>query len=301
MLGFINLNKPARLTSHDCVAKVRRLFKQKKVGHGGTLDPAATGVLPIAVGKATRLLSFLPEKKAYQARIRLGMRTNTDDLEGEVIETQPASHITLDQIQPLLSQFIGKIEQIPPAFSAIQREGKRLYELARKGENVEVPVRTVEVDKIEVLGWYPGEFPELEVAIACGAGTYIRAIARDLGTALNVGGTLAALIRTESCGMKLSDSLTLEKIEMQLQEGTFSLIPPAIALRHLPEIILSTSEAQRWCQGQKISIDDWQLTIHNPVRVNDGGGQFLGIGEVLISQSDRLLIPKIVIGNSEKP
>ncbi|OKH23450.1 tRNA pseudouridine(55) synthase TruB [Hydrococcus rivularis NIES-593] len=300
MLGFINLNKPARLTSHDCVAKIRRFLKQKKVGHGGTLDPAATGVLPIAVGKATRLLSFLPEKKAYQARIRLGMRTNTDDLEGEVIETQPASYITLDQIQPLLSQFIGKIEQMPPAFSAIQREGKRLYELARKGENVEVPVRTVEVDKIEVLGWYPGVFPELEVAIACGAGTYIRAIARDLGTALNVGGTLAALIRTESCGMKLSDSLTLEQIEMQLQEGTFSLIPPAIALRHLSEIILSTSDAQRWCQGQKISIDNWQLAIGNSVRVNDEGGQCLGIGELIIIESDRLLIPKIVIGNSEK-
>ncbi|MGB5771230.1 MAG: tRNA pseudouridine(55) synthase TruB, partial [Crocosphaera sp.] len=173
MLGFIALNKPSGLTSHDCVARVRRLLKLKKVGHGGTLDPAATGVLPIAVGKATRLLSFLPENKAYDARIRFGIQTTTDDLEGEIIQTQAGANVTLEDIQPLLKQFLGTIEQIPPIYSAIQRDGKRLYELARKGEVVDVPVRTVKIDKIEVLGWYPGDFPELVVNIQCGPGTYI--------------------------------------------------------------------------------------------------------------------------------
>jgi tRNA pseudouridine55 synthase len=295
VLGFINLNKPAGLTSHDCVAKIRRLLKIAKVGHGGTLDPAATGVLPIAVGKATRLLPFLPENKAYRARIRLGVRTNTDDLEGEVIATQPASQITLEQIQPLLPQFIGKIEQIPPAFSAIQRDGKRLYELARKGEQVEVPVRTVEVYRIEILGWYPGKFPELEVDIACGTGTYIRAIARDLGIALNVGGTLAGLTRTESCGMKLAESLTLEQLETQLREGTFSPISPAIALQHLPEISLSTIEAERWCRGQKIDWQNAEFNWQNFVRVSDENGQFLGIGKIVKSEINFGLIPKIVL------
>ena len=138
-IGFLNLNKPAGWTSHDCVAKVRRLLNIKRVGHGGTLDPAATGVLPIAVGKATRLLQFLPEEKEYHARVRLGVKTTTDDLEGTIITAQEASQLTLDDIKPILSQFEGKIEQIPPAYSAIQLGGKRLYELARAGEQVEVP------------------------------------------------------------------------------------------------------------------------------------------------------------------
>ncbi|MCU0534088.1 MAG: tRNA pseudouridine(55) synthase TruB [Hydrococcus sp. Prado102] len=294
MLGFINLNKPAGLTSHDCVAKIRRLLKTSKVGHGGTLDPAATGVLPIAVGKATRLLPLFPENKAYQAKIRLGMRTNTDDREGEVIETKSASHITLEQIQSLLPQFIGKIEQIPPAFSAIRRDGKRLYELARKGEQVEAPVRTVEIYGIHVLGWKVGEYPELEVEIACGAGTYIRAIARDLGSLLNVGGTLASLIRTESCGMKLSQSITLEEIETQVKAGSFSLISPAIALQHLPEIILSAEEAKRWMQGQKLARNQSDDPLAGFNRLNDENGQFLGIGELVPSEANWLLVPKIV-------
>jgi tRNA pseudouridine55 synthase len=294
VLGFINLNKPAGLTSHDCVAKIRRLLKTSKVGHGGTLDPAATGVLPIAVGKATRLLPLFPEKKAYQAKIRLGMRTNTDDREGEVIETKSASHITLKQIQLLLPQFIGKIEQIPPAFSAIKRDGKRLYELARKGEQVDVPVRTVEVYEINVLSWNMGEYPQLELEIACGAGTYIRAIARDLGSLLNVGGTLAALIRTESCGMKLSQSITLEEIETQVKTETFSLISPAIALQHLPEILLSPEEVKRWMQGQKLARNDLETPITGFTRLNDTNGQFLGIGELIHSEANWLIVPKIV-------
>ncbi len=293
----MNLNKPAGFTSHDCVAKVRRLLKLKRVGHGGTLDPAATGVLPIAVGKATRLLPFLPENKAYQARIRFGVRTNTDDLAGEVIETQPAAELTLEAIEPLLSRFEGKIEQIPPAYSAIQRRGKRLYQLARKGEKVEVSARTVSVSRIEILAFTPGEFPELEVAIACGPGTYIRAIARDLGQALKVGGTLAALTRTESCAMKLSESLTFEQIETQLEQGTFSLIPPAIALKHLAAVTLSAKDARRWCQGQRIASTPetaWQSNIFTQVYHQDGG--FLGVGKLIQSDPNPLLIPKIVLG-----
>ncbi len=286
MFGFLNLNKPGGMTSHDCVAKVRRILQLKRVGHGGTLDPAATGVLPIAVGKATRLLQFLPENKTYEARIRFGVRTTTDDLEGEIIATSPAGELTCEMVKTLLSQFEGTIEQVPPVYSAIQRGGKRLYELARAGESVEVEVRTVQVSKIEVLAWYPGEFPEISVAIACGSGTYIRAIARDLGAAAGVGGTLAALTRTESCGMKLADSLTFEQL------GSHSLITPNMALQHLNVVTLKDEDARRWCQGQKIAISWKQLS--DSLKVCDEDGRFLGMGKVTNLSSGNLLIPKVV-------
>lgn len=297
MLGFINLNKSAGWTSHDCVAKVRRLLKMKKVGHGGTLDPAATGVLPIAVGKATRLLQFLPENKAYRAKILLGKQTTTDDLEGEVIKTKSGLNVSLEDIQPLLSQFIGSIEQIPPAYSAIKRDGKKLYELARAGKEFEVPIRTVEVSSIKILNFSSGEFPELEVAIACGGGTYIRAIARDLGEKLGVGGTLANLIRTQSCGMQLSDSISLEELQSQIEPESFSLISPDRALEHLQVVILENEEAKRWCQGQRIEMTAEEMErlgdTDNFVRVRSHDNILLGIGEM--GRFDRILIPKIVL------
>ena len=290
VLGFLNLNKPTRWTSHDCVAQVRRRLNIKRVGHGGTLDPAATGVLPIAVGKATRLLAFLPEDKAYRARIRFGVRTATDDLEGEVIEANPP-HLTREQVEPLLEQFIGQIEQIPPAYSAIQQGGKRLYELARQGKTVEAPMRTVQVDKIEVRAWYPGEFPELEVDIDCGPGTYIRAIARDLGAALGVGGTLAALTRTASCGLQLEQSLTFEQIDQQLEQDSFSLIAPDVALKRLMSVTLDAAAAKRWCQGQKLALNKLPPGF---VRVHQSQG-FLGVAQLIQSQDECLLIPKVVL------
>ena len=303
MQGFLNLNKPAGLTSHDCVAKVRRLVHLKRVGHGGTLDPAATGVLPIAIGKATRLLQYLPQDKAYRATIRLGIKTTTDDLEGEVITTESAAGLTLDKVLPLLEQFQGIIQQVPPMYSAIQVQGKRLYDLARAGKTAEIPVRTVDVYQIQVLDWRPGELAELEVAIACGAGTYIRAIARDLGELLNTGGTLAALTRTRSCGLELSDSLTLEELETQIQQKTFQPLPPAAALAHLPAVTLPTEEAHRWCLGQRLP---WNGTLAHPLsstntlRIHNAAGDFLGIGQILGSETQPLLAPQIVFSTTEE-
>ena len=293
IIGFLNLNKPVGVTSHHCVAQLRRILKIKKVGHGGTLDPAATGVLPIAVGKATRLLQFLPAKKAYQAKIRFGVTTTTDDLEGEIISTQPASGLTLEQIKPCLTQFIGTIEQIPPAYSAIKKEGKKLYELARKGEKVEVQSRQVEIEQMEILAWYPGEFPELEISLFCGSGTYIRAIARDLGKILKVGGTLASLTRTLSGGMELGASLTLEQIKHLAQTEKLALISADFPLQHLPSIYLDEDEARRWCQGQKISA---RLQQKSPYwRVYDATTQFLGIATGVTDSCESFIAPKIVI------
>ncbi len=295
MQGFLNLNKPAGLTSHDCVARVRRFLRLKRVGHGGTLDPAATGVLPIALGKATRLLQYMQQDKAYRATIRLGVRTTTDDLEGEVIATQPAAELMLENVKPLLRLFEGTIEQVPPMYSAIQVKGKRLYDLARAGETAEVPVRTVDVYQIEVLDWRPGEFPEIDVAIACGSGTYIRAIARDLGVSLNTGGVLASLVRTQSSGFDLADSLTLEELETQLQQETFRPVPPVVALAHLATVTLLAEDARRWCLGQRIL---WNGTLAdtatNVLRVHHEDGNFLGIGQVVPSENGAVLTPQMV-------
>ena len=204
MFGFINLNKPTGFTSHDCVAKLRKLLDTRKIGHGGTLDPTATGVLPIAVGKATRLLQFLPEPKAYRACIQLGITTTTDDLDGEVVRRVDEIDLATEQIVESLNIFVGQIEQVPPRYSAIKKDGKKLYELARKGEEVVLEPRTITVSKIELLNIDRTDGCKREVEINCSPGTYIRAIARDLGGQLGVGGTLANLVRTESCGMHLS-------------------------------------------------------------------------------------------------
>ena len=295
MQGFLNLNKPDGITSHDCVGKVRRLLHLKRVGHGGTLDPAATGVLPIALGKATRLLQYLREDKAYLGTIRLGLTTTTDDLQGEIIASQPGAELSLEEIKLTLPQFVGKIQQIPPNYSAIQVQGKRLYDLARAGEKIEVSARTVEVEQIEILDWRPGEFPELDVAIACGPGTYIRAIARDLGAALKIGGTLAALTRTASCGFNLADSLTFEQLETQLQQGTFNPIPPATALAHLDSIILSAQNGKLWCQGQRIfEPGSTLISSEKPLQIHHEDGRFLGIGKLVNSDHRQILIPQMV-------
>lgn len=288
MLGFVNLNKPYNWTSHDCVAKIRKLLQIKRVGHAGTLDPAATGTLPIAVGKATRLLQYLPSGKAYKATIRLGVRTTTDDLQGEIITQNPVNDLAFESLATAISKFQGKIEQIPPSYSAIQVEGKRLYDLARQGKKVEAPSRVVEIFNIEVLDWREGEFPEVDVAIACGGGTYIRAIARDLGEVLATGGTLAALQRTESSGFILANSITIEELEVQLQAGTFQLISPDTALEHLSRVTLETILAKKWCQGQRINLS---TEISGFLRVYHEDGQFLGIGE----SKDNLLIPRMVL------
>jgi len=302
--GFINLNKPAGMTSHDCVGRVRRLLKLKRVGHGGTLDPAVAGVLPIALGKATRLLQFLQQGKAYRGTIRFGLTTATDDLEGEIVHSQPVPELSLEQVQAALPNFIGKFAQFPPNYSAVQVGGKRLYDLARQGKTVEVAARNVEVFRLEILDWRFGDFPELDLDIACGAGTYIRAIARDLGAVLNSGGTLAALTRTASSGFLLEESLSFEDLEMQLQAGTFSPILPSAVLGHLSEIVLTPEYVKRWFQGQRLPISEIAASLKiekntffsasSPSQVYDESGQFLGIGQVVNSDTNSILAPQIV-------
>ena len=304
MLGFINLNKPAGFTSHDCVAKLRKLLNTKKIGHGGTLDPAATGVLPIAVGKATRLLQFLPEPKTYRARIRLGLVTTTDDLEGEIIKTSDPTAIKSSQIVEALHSLVGTIEQVPPIYSAIKKDGQKLYDLARKGQEIEIEPRTITISKIELLGIHQSEFYELEVDVECSPGTYIRAIARDLGAMLGVGGTLANLIRTQSCGMHLVNSMTFEDIVDRLERETLSLIKPSYALNHLSSTTLAKDSAKRWCQGQLVDLSE-AMTINQMSQLTEGDyittysedRTFLGISTIFQRHNILKIKPKIVCVN----
>lgn len=234
----------------------------------------ATGVLPIALGSATRLLPYLPTEKAYQGVVQLGLVTDTDDITGTVITQTNASDITQVQVMQALATFQGGYNQLPPAYSAVQVAGKRLYQLARKGQIVEIPTRWVDIVNIELLSWQAGPRATLELAIVCGPGTYIRSIARDLGAALGVGGTLVSLIRAKSCGFELDQAITLDT----LNPNNAVLIPPGLALSHLPAIELDLETAKRWCCGQKMIIE--AVTQTTPHRVLDQTGTLLGIGQI---------------------
>jgi tRNA pseudouridine55 synthase len=298
--GFINLQKLPDWTSHDCVAKVRRILNMKKVGHGGTLDPAAVGVLPIAIGKATRLLQYLPEVKGYRAIIRFGVQTTTDDLAGEIVYSEPVPNLKIDQIQTVIPEFIGEVLQTPPMYSAIQVNGQRLYKLAREGKVVEVPTRTVNISRIEILNWTPGDFPELEVQIDCGGGTYIRSIAHDLGVRLGTQGVLAFLERNASCGLQLSESITLEGLEQQQQAGIFEPILADRGLAHLPTVTLGDAELIKfWGQGKRLPLSQIGITptdsiLNGFIKVM-GEERCLGVGEIQQIEGEYLLVSQTVL------
>ena len=295
MQGFLNLYKFQGMSSHDCVGTVRRLLDIKKVGHGGTLDPLAEGVLPIAVGRATRLLPYLPEGKAYRAIVRFGLTTATDDLEGDILTEKPAGHLVVEDVVAVLKEFEGTIEQIPPAFSAIQVQGQRLYDLARRGKQVNVPSRTVVIHQLTVRHWQPGDRPELTLDIDCGPGTYIRSIARDLGDRLGLGATLAHLTRTRSGGFSLADSLTLEAVTAQVEQQSLTLVEPESALTHLPTLTLPADLAYRWRLGQKFS-PPLAIPPETPYRVLAApDGDFLGIGQLEERDDGPILKAKVVL------
>jgi tRNA pseudouridine55 synthase len=233
------------------------------------------------------LLQYLPTDKVYQALIRLGVTTTTDDLEGEILQTQSVPPFTELQLIETLQSFIGRIQQVPPTYSAIQVQGQRLYHLARQGKVVDVPVREVDVYSIEMLDWQP-DTSDLTVRIACGGGTYIRAIARDVGEKLNCGGTLAQLIRLKSCGFELSQSLTLEDVAEKITKDVPVLTDSAQGIQHLPACILDPQFAKRWCLGQTVAVQD---AVEGVVRVEDQEHSCLGVGEV----AEQYCHPKVVL------
>ena len=240
MNGFLNVYKPTGRTSSDLVVFVRkRLPRGTAVGHGGTLDPEASGVLPVCVGSATRLFDYIIDKrKTYVARLRLGVVTDTQDATGQVVETAPVN-VSAEDVRAVLSRFIGEIEQIPPMYSALKRDGQRLYKLARKGETVELEPRKCRVDDIEYLGTEDDNVHLLK--IDCGKGVYIRTLCHDIGRALGCGGHMATLERTAAGIFKIENALSPEAIDALAREGRLdaALLPLDAPLGHLPEVRVS--------------------------------------------------------------
>lgn len=237
--GFVIIDKPAGITSHDVVARLRRVMGTKRVGHAGTLDPMATGVLVLGINNATKFLQFITDgKKRYLGTIRLGQSTTTDDKEGEVLSSHTINHITDDAIRSYLSSQVGIIMQVPSKVSAIKIAGERAYDLVRQGKEVEIPARQVEISKLEVIAISRNEFIDIDIDVTCSAGTYIRSIARDLGAALEVGGHLISLRRTLVSPFDLSDCSSIEEpIVQPLAEAISKLMPVrAIDLNEMQEL-----------------------------------------------------------------
>ncbi|MFW6182440.1 MAG: tRNA pseudouridine(55) synthase TruB [Chloroflexota bacterium] len=248
MEGLLNVDKPLHLTSHDVVARVRRLCDTRRVGHAGTLDPLASGVLVLAVGRATRLLEYVVgQHKEYQARVRLGQETNTYDGEGEITAQRPVP-VTRADVEQALQQFRGDIAQIPPMYSALKKGGKRLYELARQGKEVEREARRVTIYDLEILTW---DRPMLTVRVRCSTGTYIRSLAHDLGQALGTGAYLSGLRRTAIGAFSVQDAAPLADLTAD-NIGSY-LLPPERAVAHLPRLVLSEEDALRLAQGQRLT------------------------------------------------
>ena len=221
--GVLNLNKPPRMTSRQVVDCVKRLLNVKKAGHGGTLDPDATGVLLVCLGKGTKLFDALQAgTKEYEGTLTLGIATDTLDANGQIVETADASQITPDQIRSACQQFVGDIEQMPPMFSAIKHKGKPLYKLARQGIEVERRARRVFIESIELLLF---RLPQVRFRVVCSKGTYIRSLAADIGTALGCGAHLSELTRTRSGVFKIDDAHTLDRLERTPEFGHQAVIP----------------------------------------------------------------------------
>lgn len=247
--GILNINKPAEWTSRDVVNRVERLTKPAKAGHAGTLDPMAVGVLVVCVGQATRLIQYVQDgQKEYLAKFQLGARSNTDDSTGEVEQVlveRPPEHAAIAQLLP---QFTGIIWQTPPQFSAVHLQGQRAYDLARRGQAVEIEPRQVQIDHLEILSY---AWPNLELLISCGSGTYVRSLGRDLGVKLGCGAMMTGLVRTRVGPFLLKDAINLEQLTHE--ELATALQSPELAVGHLPRQICTAEDLMRISQGQSIA------------------------------------------------
>jgi tRNA pseudouridine55 synthase len=254
--GFLNIHKTQGMTSHDVVAKVRRGLKIRKVGHAGTLDPMATGVLVVCLGPATRLSEYIMQStKRYRARVHLGVTTDTYDAEGEIQIARDAAHITRQDVELSLVNFHGDIQQIPPMYSAIKQGGRKLYDLARAGDVVEREPRAVRIDALEIMDWSP---PEFTVDVTCSAGTYIRSLAYDVGELLGVGAHLSGLTRLASGRFKIEDAVTLDEL-LTAENWIQFIISPEVTLADWPAVHLTSDDADHILHGRAIERSDFQI------------------------------------------
>lgn len=309
--GVLNLLKPPGMTSHDVVSFLRRQFGIKKIGHAGTLDPQAAGVLPLCLGQGTRLLEYLMDHdKEYLCEMTLGVTTTTQDAWGEAVTCRDYRQVTLEMLQNVLPRFVGEITQTVPAFSAVKVQGVPLYKRARQGVEISPVVRRVKIYHLEIVKFAP---PKVTMFIHCGKGTYIRTICHDLGEELGVGAHLSFLLRTRVGSFSLADSLTLEEIAL-LQEK--SLLPIEYCLQGMRQFVLADADLRRIKAGQKVVLPERQKIVkntgltarHTPaasqaeadvteadVAVLDEHGKIQVIASILSENATTILKPKKVL------
>ena len=300
--GFLILNKSKNCTSHDCVKRIKRIFNIKKVGHTGTLDPQVTGVLPLALGSATRFIQYLPQEKSYIGIIQLGIKTTTDDIHGEIMKQKKFPKLTFDDLDDTLNSFRGIIQQIPPQVSSVHVNGERAYKKSWRKEEFTLPSKEVKVESLVLKDWNQAN-GQLRIEINCSSGTYIRSIARDLGILLKSEGCLYDLRRTKASGFSEDKSINLEYLINRHNEKDKFIIPIADALDHLPKIHLTSElDILYWRTGRQIEFKATNLiknvyqSEQNKFLVFDDKYQLLGIGIYARKDFD-LLLPKLVLNS----
>lgn len=286
--GVLLLDKPVGLSSNAALQRVRRLFRAERAGHAGTLDPLASGLLPILLGDATKFGGeMLGADKAYRATVALGVRTATGDAEGEVIERNPVA-VDRGQLEGVLRRFMGPIEQVPPMYSALKRAGRPLYAYARAGETVDRAPRTVTIHELRLEGFAADR---LEIEVRCSKGTYVRTLAEDIGAALGCGAHLAGLRRTAVGPFRLADAQSLDELErMEEGERNRRLLPADSLLGHLPPVTLDRGGAERFTHGQPVTAPP--DVRPGPLRAYDPAGRLMGVGEC---GADRQLRPRRLV------
>lgn len=279
MNGVINIYKNTGMTSFDVVAMVRRVAKMKKVGHTGTLDPAASGVLPVCLGKATKIIDYIMEnKKVYSVNLKLGMVTDTYDLEGEVLREKDASHITKDEILNCINSFVGTIDQVPPMYSALKQNGVRLYELARQGIEVHREARKVTIYSIENINIESND--NIQMDVCCSKGTYIRSLCYDIGENLNVGATMTALERIQNGPFTKEEAINIEDLTEELLEK--HIISIEKALDSFEKITVNEKFGKLLRNGVKVfdnRMYSEEVEFNKLYRVYEDNGVFLGLGK----------------------
>ncbi len=297
--GFLVINKEKGCTSHDCVKQIRKLLNTKKVGHTGTLDPEVIGTLPIAIGSATRFIQYLPQGKTYIGQIKLGIRTNTDDIYGEIINQKNWPKISDEKLDQYLNRFRGIIKQIPPKVSSVHVNGERAYKKSFKNENFKLAPREVKIDELTLMKWDQIK-GIIEIKIKCSAGTYIRAIARDLGEILNSEGCLFKLKRISACGFDEQNSIKISDIEKGQKNSKNFIIPTISALNHISSFVLKNEEQINfWQTGRAIKVDinyfneGESFDYKKPIKVIDKKRKLLGIG--FLNKDQFCINPKLVL------
>jgi len=297
--GILLLDKPLGVSSNHALQRAKRLFDAAKAGHTGSLDPLASGVLPLCFGEATKFSQYLLDAdKAYASTFVLGVATETGDVEGAVIETRDASHLSESDVEQALEHFRGEIDQVPSMYSAIKHQGQPLYKLARKGLEVERKSRRVVIKRLDLLAFRPGSKPEVDVDIECTKGTYVRSLAEDLGAALGCGGHVSALRRTQAGPFGIERCVTIASLEALQEKGDLAaldalLLPSDEAIKTMPLVELTESAGFYLRQGQPVLVSNAPRS--GMVRVALEDGEFLGVGEIL--EDGRIAPRRLIVTN----